>query len=76
MKHGIFFENCKSTHLKIDSKFKSIVINRCEDVILEMKACVSGVEVVHCKNVKIYVHDKTPSISADASESVNIVLNE
>jgi hypothetical protein len=34
MKHGIFFENCKSTHLKIDAKFKSIVINRCEDVVL------------------------------------------
>ena len=41
-----------------------------------MKSCISGVEVVNCKNVKIYVHEKTPSISADTSESVNIVLSE
>ena len=56
MMTGIFFENCKETHLKISAKFKSIVINRCEGVILEMKSCISGVEVVNCKNVKIYVH--------------------
>ena len=76
MKHGIFFENSKKTHLKVTAKFKSIVISRCEDVILEMKSCISGVEVINCKNVRIYVHDRTPSISADTSESVNIILNE
>lgn len=32
--------------------------------------------MVHCKNVKVYVHEKTPSISADASESINVILNE
>ena len=76
MMTGIFFENCKQTHLKVEAKFKSIVISKCEDVILEMKSCISGVEVINSHNVRIYVHEKTPSISADTSDSVNIVLNE
>ena len=76
MMTGIFFENCCKTHLKIDAKFKSIVVNKCEDVVLEMKSCVSGVEVINCKNVRVYVHEKAPSISADASEGVAIILNE
>ena len=76
MMTGIFFENCKRTHLKIDAKFKSIIISKCEEVILEMNSCISGVEVINCKGVRVYVHEKTPSISADASESVAVVLNE
>ena len=76
MMTGIFFENSKHTHLKVDAKFKSIVISKCEDIVLEMKSCISGVEVINCSNVRIYVHEKTPSISADTSQSVAIVLNE
>lgn len=43
MKHGIFIENSKHLHLKIDAKCKSVVINRCEDVTIELKSCISGV---------------------------------
>jgi len=60
----------------VDAKFKSIVISKCEDVVLEMNSCISGIEVINCKRVRVYVHEKTPSISADTSESVAIVLNE
>ena len=41
-----------------------------------MKSCISGIEVINCKKVRIYVHEKTPSISADTSEGVAIILNE
>ena len=41
-----------------------------------MKSCISGVEVINCSNVRIYVHEKTPSISADTSQSVAVVLSE
>jgi hypothetical protein len=29
MKHGIYIENCKGMNLKIDPKFKSIVVSKC-----------------------------------------------
>jgi hypothetical protein len=76
MMHGIFFENSRRTHLKVVPKFKSVVISRCEEVILEMGSCVSGIEIVHCKGVRVYVHDKTPSVTVDSSEGVSLVLNE
>lgn len=67
MKHGIFLENSKHLSLKIDAKCKSIVINRCEDITLDVKSCVSGVEVISSKGVKVIVHERTPSFSVDTS---------
>ena len=52
-----------------------MVINRCQDVVIEVQSCISGIEIVHSKNVRVFVHQKTPSISTDASEGVRIVLN-
>jgi hypothetical protein len=75
MKHGIFFENSTGVHLKVESKFKSMAVSKCNDIVIEMKSCISGIELVNCKNVKIYVKERTPSISVDTSESVNIILN-
>jgi len=61
--------------LKIEPKFKSIVVSKCQAVIIEVKSCISGVEVVGCKDVSIFVHEKTPSISIDNSQTVRLVLN-
>lgn len=60
----------------MDAKCKSIVISHCDNIEVQMTSCVSGVEIINSKNVKVHVREKTPSISADTSESVNIVLNE
>lgn len=62
--------------MKIEGKFKSLVISHCEDIVLEMKSCLSGVEIINSKRVKVYVRERSPSISADTSESVSIILNE
>jgi hypothetical protein len=43
MKHGIFIENTNSSQIKIESKFKSLNINKCNDITLFVKSCVSGI---------------------------------
>ena len=47
MKHGVFVENCNGTLIKIEGKFKSLQMNQCNDVILVVNSCVSGVEVMN-----------------------------
>jgi hypothetical protein len=39
--------------MKIEGKFKSLVISHCEDIVLEMKSCLSGVEIINSKRVKV-----------------------
>lgn len=43
MKHGIFFENSTGVHLKVESKFKSMAVSKCKDIVIEIKSCVSGI---------------------------------
>ena len=76
MKHGVFVENSKGVIMKIDPKFKSIVINKCQDFTLIINTCVSGIEIVNSNNVTVVVHEKTPSISIDSSKVVKVSLNE
>lgn len=76
MRNGVYFENSKNVVLTIEPKFKSIVISRCEGFVLNIRSCVSGIEIVGCKDVRVFVHERTPSISVDASQAVRVVLNE
>jgi adenylyl cyclase-associated protein len=76
MKHGIFIENSKNVTLKIEGKFKSIQVNKCESIVLLIKSCISGIEVMNCKDVQIFVKEKTPSVSVDKTERCRVILNE
>lgn len=51
-------------------------MSKCEKVVLKIKSCVSGVEIVGSKDVTVIVGEKTPSISVDTSQIVKIILNE
>jgi hypothetical protein len=61
--------------ITIDSKFKSIAITKCEKIIVKIKNCVSGVEIIGCKDVTVIVSERTPSISVDTSQVVKVILN-
>lgn len=76
MKHGIFIENCSNCKIKIDSKFKSLQLNKCENITLSVKSCVSGVELMNSKNLTVVIKEKTPSVSVDKCDRVNLLLNE
>lgn len=76
MKNGIFIENSNNCQIKIDEKFKSLNLNKCQNITLVVKSCVSGIEVMNCKNVTVIVREKTPSISVDKTERAKVILNE
>ena len=76
MKHGLFIENCSNCQVIIDSKCKSVSLNKCENIKLTVKSCVSGVEVMNCKSVTVTIKEKTPSVSVDKCDKVTLVLNE
>lgn len=51
-------------------------MNKCENITLQIKSCVSGLEIMNCKNVTVIVKEKTPSISVDKTERAKIIIND
>jgi adenylyl cyclase-associated protein len=76
MKHGIFVDNCKDCSIRINDKFKSLQMNNCVNVALEVQHCVSGVEVMNGEGLEVRIKGHSPSISIDKCQRVRVVLNE
>lgn len=51
-------------------------MNKCENVVLTVKSCVSGVELMNSKGLTVVIKEKTPSVSIDKCDKVNLLLNE
>ena len=43
MKHSIVLENSKNVRLIVETKIKSLMVNKCEGLTLQVLSCVSGV---------------------------------
>ena len=76
MKSSFIIENCKNVTVEITkSKIKNVIISKVEKLIIVLKDCVSGVEIMNSKHVDLKVLGWCPSIAVDASQAVTIVLN-
>ena len=51
-------------------------MNKCENIILVINSCISGVEVMNGEKIEIFVRGSSPSIAIDKCQAVRIVLNE
>lgn len=47
MKQGIFIENCKQCVVKILGKFKSLLVNNCQNIAVIVGSSISGLEVIN-----------------------------
>lgn len=75
MNQGVVIENLNRCVVHIRDKCRSVVIGNSKEIELRVTNCVSGIEVMNCNTVYLYVLDKVPTISIDASENVKIILN-
>ena len=62
--------------IKIDKgKIKNVMVNKAEDLTLIVRDCVSGVEIMNSRNVRVHILGMSPSISIDKSDEIHVVLN-
>lgn len=76
IKNGLYICNSMNCQFRITSKVKSVVIDSCQRVQLEIHDVVSAIELVNCKNVTIWCMGQVPSVTIDKSESPKIVFND
>lgn len=54
---------------------KALRLTKSEKATIEVKDCVSGVEIMSCKSVELKVLGWCPSINVDSCQDVRIILN-
>merc|ERR1719273_1737771 len=74
IKNGLYICNSLNCQFRIAPKIKSVVVDSCQRVQLEINDVVSSIELVNCKNVTIWCMGKVPCVNIDKSESPKIVF--
>lgn len=67
------FWNCERIKIKITGKFKAFMFQSCKRVDFYMDDCIAIGEVCKCHDMKIYVKNKCPLISAELSNGVQVI---
>jgi len=65
---------CSNTGFLIPNKVKTVVIDSCDRIQVEIAEVISTVELVNCQNVTIYVKKSAPSITIDKSSQPRVFL--
>lgn len=76
MKNGLYICNSLNCQFRIAPKVKSVVVDSCQRVQLEINDVVSAIELVNCKNVTIWCMGVLPSITIDKCESPKIIFTD
>lgn len=74
MKNGIYFATCLNCNFRIIPKIKSVEMDNCNRVQVEVNDLVSSISLVNCKNVTIWCKGKVPTITIDKCESPKVIF--
>ena len=59
LNHTVYVYKCDNCVVQVNAKCNSIVLDTCSRVGLVFEACVSVVEVINCKAIKVQVKRKS-----------------
>lgn len=74
LRNGIYICNSLNCNFRVTDKIKSVVIDSCQRVQIEVNDIVSSIELVNCKNVTVWCKGKVPNINLDKSESPRVIF--
>lgn len=72
----LFYINCKQIQITINSQINKIVLKQCDDIKLNIRGLVSGIEINKCANIIVECVKEKPinSIVVENSLCVDIKL--
>jgi len=77
LKTQLYFADCVNSNFRINSKVKSITLDSCRRVQIEIKEdLISSLELVNCKNVTVWCLAKCPTISIEKCDSPKLFLGD
>lgn len=51
-------------------------MNKCSKIVLIINTCISGLEIMNCEDIEIFIKGSSPSVAIDKCQKVRLVLNE
>uniref|UniRef100_A0A4W4F099 Adenylyl cyclase-associated protein n=1 Tax=Electrophorus electricus TaxID=8005 RepID=A0A4W4F099_ELEEL len=76
LKQVVYAFKCNNSTLQIKGKINSITIDNCKKMGLVFDDVVGIVEMINCKDVKVQVIGKVPTISINKTDGCHVYLSE
>jgi adenylyl cyclase-associated protein len=75
-KQQVYIFNCAGVTVHILGKFKSLVIDNCEEVAVVFDTLISSAEIVNCKKIQLQVTGVCPVFTIDKTVNIVVYLSE
>ncbi|KAK5910970.1 hypothetical protein CgunFtcFv8_005184 [Champsocephalus gunnari] len=76
LKQVVYAYKCNKSTLQIKGKINSITIDNCKKLGLVFDDVVGIVEIINCKDVKVQVMGKIPTISINKTDGCHVYLSQ
>lgn len=76
LSHVVYIYKCSQSTITVKGKINSIIVDNCKKVGLVFDDVVGIVEVINCKDVKIQVLGKVPTMSVNKTDGCHIYLSK
>ncbi|XP_041931970.1 adenylyl cyclase-associated protein 1 [Alosa sapidissima] len=76
LKQVVYAFKCNKSTLQVKGKINSITIDNCKKLGLVFDDVVGIVEVINCKDVKVQVMGKVPTISINKTDGCHVYLSK
>lgn len=76
LKQVVYAYKCEKSTLTVKGKINSITIDNCKKVGLVFDDVVGIVEVINCRDVKVQVLGKVPTISINKTDGCHVYLSD
>jgi adenylyl cyclase-associated protein len=74
-KQQVYLYNCYGITVKINGKFKSLILDKCEQCAVVYDTVISSAEMVNCKKIQLQVNGICPVFTIDKTINVLIWLS-
>ncbi|KAI3358772.1 hypothetical protein L3Q82_015171, partial [Scortum barcoo] len=75
LKQVVYAYKCNNSTLQVKGKLNSITVDNCKKMGLVFDDVVGIVEIINCKDVKIQVMGKVPTISINKTDGCHVYLS-
>jgi adenylyl cyclase-associated protein len=75
-KQQVYLYNCEGITVKINGKFKSLVLDKCEQCAVVYDTLISSAEMVNCKKIQLQVIGVCPVFTIDKTVNVLVWLSK
>lgn len=75
-RESLVIRNCYGSTIKVDTKVKAVLMDRCVKTNVILSSVVSLMEVIDCEKLKLQVLGSAQSLTIDKSEGIDVFLSK